>query len=1345
MILKSSQTTISLLNPNGWELASIPQKQSRLFPEASLNSIETGFNRALLAWYTVDPLFTSDSDSRTPDNIKDDKNLQSGQFVRSIPVDEVFPNIQLEPSQPRNLQVLDLAFYPDERGPYNYVVRDEAAVADGMTSEGKLENPQSRWGVMRELNSTNFEEQNIEFVQFWMLNPFYNPEGNVDAPSEGGDFYINLGSISEDILKDGQLAIENGVPADGDLSKLDSTYWGYVPNVRPVVTTFDNDPDARARQDVGYDLLDDGQEANWQHPGQAASYLQRIINEFGQTSGAYLQASGDPSNDNFRYFRSTALDQANADILERYKGYNNPDGNSNTTQVNGITAQSTNQPDVEDINRDQTQSKTETYYQYRISIRPEDLGPENIGSNYITDVYRTQSATQPNGEVLPAEWIQFKVPVFSPDKKVRPISDFRSIRFMRMFMQGFSQPLVMRFARLELVRGEWRRFTGDLDGFGDELNNDQGDNTLFEVNAVNIEQNGTRDPIPYVLPPGIDRQVLFGTTAATQQNEQSLSLRVCNLKDGSARAVFRNLDFDMRLYKRLKMFVHMEDGDLPDDIADGDLNVFLRMGSDYNQNYYEYELPLKKTPFNSDLPSEIWPEENELDFALDMLKEVKLERQSAAGGSQSITDRFSVQRGPATVSVVGAPNLGNVRTIMIGVRNPKKKFAGDGDDGQPKCAEVWVNELRLTEFDQRGGWAANARVAAQLADFANVSVSGRMSTVGFGSIDQRVNERQKEEIMAYDFQSSLELGKFFPKDIGLRIPMYFSNAEEWKNPQFDPLNPDIEFDDALANLEEQEDRDELKDISQDYTRRRSLNFTNVRKERTGEKARKAPMPYDIENFSASYSFNEIYRKNISIQEDSRRDYSGSLNYNFRTTPKPVEPFKNAQWARNEFLGLIRDINFNPYPRGFSAIASMDRTVNTVQMRNTAQFLYPTLDFPDLPVTQNNSFNFNRKYSLLWDLTKSLKLDFNANMRTRIDELIDTNEVGVAPDFTDQEKRDEIWDNLADFGRPINYHQTLNLNWQVPIDKLPYMDFTNVQARYTGDYDWQSNSQVALNRDPGDSLNFGNTIQNNRQIQFNGTLNFIALYNKVPYLKKANSGGNNARNDRRNRTMRRPGRNEEDADDEEDEEEEETTFDKILAGTARVLMMIRNANANYTRSEGTILPGFAPNPVFLGMDTHTGNAPGFLFTLGDQSGIRSTAADKGWLVRSEYLNNQYTETFSENITYRVTAEPAQNFRIVFTGSKNRSSNLTEFYRFDGDVEDWVSQNTFETFNYTVSHFMMPTAFEKLEGPGYASATYQQFLDYRLDVSESLARDFEQNRDQQLMEIFPDYSPDLCRQS
>lgn len=1346
---ESSQTTIDIRNPLAWRLASTPAGQPDLFPEADATNVAYGFNRAKLAWYTIDPLFHND-DSRTPDNISNNKQLQSYNATRKVLVEEVFPNLQLDPSQPRNIPTLDLAFYPNERGPYNYDV-EPTAVSAGMTDGGRLRDPQSRWGgIMRDITSTNFEQQNIEFIQFWVLSPF-TPNGDDPTPTRGGDIYINLGSVSEDILRDGQQAIENSVPVNGDLSKLDSTIWGYASDVRPPVIAFDNDPAARTQQDIGYDLLTDAQEAAWSYDTTYGNYLQRIANNLGAASQAYKLAENDPAADNFQYYRGSDLDQASADVLERYKNFNNPQGNSDPTTVDGVTAFATNVPDIEDINRDQTLSKTETYFQYRISMRPQDLN--EVGQNYITDIRDvpvSDQAEQPDGLKRNARWIQFKIPVFNPDKKVGPIGDFRSIRFIRMFMKDFPEPVVVRFARMEFVRGEWRRYRFSLDGTRDRLSQDDQENTTFEVNAVNIEQNGSREPVPYNLPPGIDRQVLFGTTTANQQNEQALSLRILNLEDGDARAVFRNIDFDMRLYKRLRMFTHVESAGPTDDLQDGDLTVFIRLGADYDQNYYEYQIPMEVTPWGTSAEERevIWPAANELNFALDILRDVKLERNRAYRQSgQVISDPYTVNRSGGEVTVVGQPNLGNVRTILIGVRNPKRRLLTDADDGMAKNAEVWINELRLTDFDQQGGWAANARVAAKLADFANVSVSGRTSSVGFGSLDQSVSEFQQEEVYAYDLQSSFELGKFFNKDIGLRIPMFYGTSEQWINPRFNPLDPDVEFDRAVDNLETEGQRDSLRQASQDYTRRRSLNFTNVRKERTGKRAQETPQVYDIENFSATYSFNEVFRRNINTVFDRTVQHTGNLNYTYRVSPKPVEPFKKVKWLQSDYLALIRDFNFYYYPRQISAIATIDRNYTVMQMRNTDAILadIPANLLGEIEPTYNKNFTFNRQYTLLFDLSKSLRFDYNARMNTRIDELL-------GPPGTDS-NRTEVQQNLLEFGRPTNYHQTINLTWQTPINKIPLLDFTNLTASYTGDYDWQapslrtnpSQQKKPVTNADGDTinLNFGNTIQNNRQFRLNGDLNLLALYNKIPYFKKALADGGGENRRRRPSMLRRPGernRPGEKEEEEEDEEDEPTIFDKILLKTTKVALMLKSVTGNYSRSQGQMLPGFQPVPQLMGVDNRANMAPGLWFTAGGQNDIRPLAVQNNWLVENANLNNQYTQTSAENLNLRATIEPVNSFRIIVSAQRNNTSNLQEFFRFNESSNEFESQNSFTTQTFSMSYMMLGTSFDALNAPVYDSETYTRFLENRLVVSRRLAEQAQRTGTVDEFSV-PDYSADL----
>ena len=1316
---ESSQTQIDIRNPNAWVLASTPTGPGGLFQEGQLNNdLAFNYNRAKTAWYTIDPTFYN-NDANTPANIRQNPALQSGQYVRQVLVSEVFPNRQLDAATPRNIAIFDLSFFPKERGPYNFDV-EPTPYSAGVEADGSLSNPSSRWGgIMRGLQTNNFEEQNIEFIQFWVMDPYLE-----DPNHQGGDLYFNLGSVSEDVLKDGRQAFENGLSPVGDLSVVDSTVWGYVPRNQPLVAGFDNDPASRPLQDVGLDGLTDVQERTWTAQNTLA-YLNRLAAAIGTGTAAYTTAEQDPAADNFRHYLDDSYTTGGADILERYKNFNSPEGNSSTDQVGGFPRSATQTPDAEDLNRDQTMSKTESYFQYKVSLRRQDL---EVGRNYVTDRLETLSPELPDGQRKPTVWYQFKIPIFTPDKRVGPINDFRSIRFIRMFMTNFEQAVTLRFASLDLVRGEWRRYPFSLDGIREDVPTDEGSNTLFEVNAVNVEENGNRSPIPYVLPPGIDRQILFGTASLQQQNEQALSLRVCGLLDGDARAVFRNLSMDMRMFNRLKMFVHAEAGD-QSTLKNGDLSVFIRVGSDYNQNYYEYEIPVRVTPWGETQPTEIWPESNSFDFALEELKEVKLERDRFLRDNPNarLTDRFTVARGLNRVSVIGAPNLSNVRTIMIGVRNPKKTAQGDGDDGLPKCAEIWVNELRLTDFDQRGGWAANARVTAKLADFGNVALSGRVSTIGFGSLDQGPTERQREQIYGYDLQTSVQLGKFFGESSRLRIPFFFSVAEDWRDPMFNPLDPDIEFRDALDNLETNAEREELKKAAQDYTLRRGFNFTNVGRQRDPQ-SKKPPQVYDVENINVGYSFNETFRRNINTEFDRRIDHRANFTYNFQTRPKTVEPFKGVKWFQSEWLALLRDFNFNYYPSKIMFRTELMRMYQENKQRNTDNFSFP------LPTTYNKAFTMQRQYDIAFDITKALKLDYNANMDVRIDELYGP----ASADSVRQSIRENFWTG----GRPTQFQQRVNLSYKVPIEKIPLLSFVQLDARYAGTFSWITNSQAAFAAG-NDSLRLGNTIQNSSTLNFNGQLNLVDFYNKIPFLEKINKPGGGLAG--RDGPVRRqaPGaaRNQKKSEEERRDSARESSFAfKLLKGSIRALMAVRNISGTYQLSEGTGLPGFLPRPEHFGMSPSNGWAPGMPFAFGLQPkddlssrDIRVIAAQNGWLTTSPYQNNPFSRTRTEALNLRASVEPLEGLRLDVTATKNEARNINAFWRFNDLEQSFTEQNRNVTANYTISFFTLPTAWDPSPAPSYSSEAFQQFLDNRLIISERLA--------QERAAIDPNYSPDL----
>ena len=721
---ESTVTGIDLKYPYFWKLASTPYDggADALFPEAGLsNNVDYGKNRSLFAWFSIDNSVFNRDNSTTPVNIRDDKDLQSNHLTREIPEQEIFPNRQPVMGQSTILSVLNLSFYPEERGPFNVDLNVNP-------TNGLLNNPKKRWGgMMRKIETSDFENANIEYIEFWMMDPFVN---DTNATHKGGDLYFNIGDISEDILKDGKKFFENGLPANGDTTLTETTVWGRIPKAQSTVMAFDNDVNARRNQDVGLDGLKNEDEFTFPTYRDFLASLRTQLTPAAITAMEEDQFSpfNDPAGDKYHYYRGSDYDAERLGILARYKRYNGTEGNSPDSNDNGETysTSATTVPDVEDINQDNTLNEYERYYQYKVSLRREDM---EVGSNYITDKVE-RVVTLKNGIESPVAWYQFKIPIREYQKRVGAIRDFKSIRFMRVFMTDFEQETFLRFATMELVRGDWRRYTKDLFPIATPPTS----NGQLDVSAVNIEENDNKEPVNYVLPPGVVRENDPSQPQMRQQNEQSMVLRVYDLAPEDARAVYKNISYDMRMYRRLQMFTHAEALiDNTTNLKDYETTVFIRLGSDFNANYYEYEIPLKLTPpghYTSVDADVVWPEENMFNFPLELFTKLKLSRNrmmGQAGSAQTMSKAYSEydpDKLKNKVTILGNPNLADVQTIMIGVRNKGREM---------KSIEVWVDELRLTDYDEEGGWAAMGNLAVGFSDFGSVNVSGRMETAGFGS------------------------------------------------------------------------------------------------------------------------------------------------------------------------------------------------------------------------------------------------------------------------------------------------------------------------------------------------------------------------------------------------------------------------------------------------------------------------------------------------------------------------------------------------------------------------------------------------------------------------------------
>jgi len=1285
---EGSISLIDLRNFASWGLASIPQFQQDRFPEAQFtNDRVLGYNRAKTAWYILDPLFFRNN-NLTPPDVNNDRHYQ-----REVTEREVFPNRELPAGTPANIATLDLSFFPNERGPYNYDA-EPTAFSDGINPQtGELENPESRWGgVQRPINTTNFEETNIEFIQFWVMDP-YNSDNRQFVGTSGNPnakLLVNIGNVSEDVLRDGQMSFENGLPLDPQNPQgldTDTTNWAQVPITQSIVNAFDNTTNSNATQDVGFDGFNDNGERVYYE-----EFLDRITAIPGVSAEVVAEATEDPSTDNYHFYRGSDYDAQSLDILERYKRFNGFEGNSVTTQDSPepYPTQATILPTTEDINQDLTLGEAESYYQYSLDLPDPQINPGSwaVGNNYITDVVE---GVAPDGRVV--NWYQFKIPV-REGQSVNNIQDLRSIRFMRLIATGFETPVVLRFARLELVRGEWRRFTESLRE-GEFIPGAPGE-TEFDILAVNVEENSQRVPLNYVTPPGISREIDAGTANLRSLNEQSLSLRVRNLADGDARAAFRSLDIDMRMYGNLEMFIHGETVDEANPLSFGDVTVFLRMGTDFDQNFYEYEVPLEPTDLDAaSTQNNIWPEDNNMVIEFDKLQAAKNERNQSGFEDQQI---YVVSDGDRRIRIKGNPVLSSIRTIMVGIRNPNSN--GDPiygniwstDDGLPESAEVWVNELRLTDFNNEGGWAAVARVNAQLADFGNVSVAGNISTPNFGSLESRVSERPQEQRMGYDANTNLELGKFLPEESGIKIPMYVGTAEEVVIPRFDPLAPDLELDEVTESLT-REERAEKRKQSQTYTKRTSLNFTNVRKERTDPN--KKPRFYDIENFNATFAYSARNFYDINTAFDNQRQYRIGLGYNFSTQPTNIKPFASSKFLRStDYLALIRDFNFNLMPKNFSFRSDINRTFSEQQFKNNSD----VYDF-EQPVLFTKTFTWNRVYDLQYDFSKSLRFTYSANNLSFITE-------PTGGDRTSNAYRDSIWNSLMEFGENVNFNQTFSGNWRVPIDKIPILDWVTTDLRYSGSYNWQ--------RAPFSQDSLGNSIQNARTISINGQLNFLTLYNKVPFFQEVNrkfqrqsrSGG---------RSLTRGGRSRGDKEEEETEEKKEDDKDKITAldYLAKLVMSLKNISVVYSQNEGTFLPGYNQRSNLVGMNPDW-SAPGLDFVFGHQiEDFNRQAALNGWLVENEFINQQYLETYTEDFNFRVNFEPLPNLRIELNAIRSRSLNDGSFFRFNNDLQQYLEDSRFESGSFSISLLSWNTIWT--EGLN----NFEDFLGNRSAVSNRLA--------------------------
>ncbi len=1276
---ESSQMFIDLRSHYAWHLSSVPAR----FPESQmLDNLESGKNRAKLAWYIIDPIFyTNPPNGITQDDLSMEEN-------RQVAIRELFDQ-DVPSGYPSTLTPLNLVFYPKERGPYNFDTNLDA--------NGDLLAPEQRWGgVMRYLQTNDFEQANVEYVEMWVLDPYFNNPN----PSNGGKLYIDLGYMSEDILFDGRKQYENGLPPDGTDNNIVLTNLARVPTRQSIVYAFSNEASERPHQDVGFDGMDDTREQSF-----FANYLNSI------PAAARTRFESDPSADDYVNY----ID-ASGTIAERYKNFNGTEGNTPIDVANNNTNQNSVQgnntfPDTEDIDRDQSMNTIESYFEYEIDVKPNIT----VNDRFVSDIKET-TVTLPNGNSQTSRWIQYKIPIHEFTGTQGAISDFRSIKFMRMYLTGFNEDkLVLRLASLNLVRGDWKKYQLSMEQ-GDPNPNDDG--TFVETSVVSIESNASRQPIPYTLPPGIEREEIYQQNSQIRQNEQSLSLKVCDLEVKDGRGVYKYNSVDMRQYKRLEMFIHAEQiaGHTP--LQDDDAYGFVRFGSDVSENFYEVQIPLKVTPDNARDPEQIWPLENRIDLKLDLLNKIKLEmiRNHTIGTTTAPIFYQESDLDPSAagkpnelrIGIKGNPNFGDIKVIMVGVRNAISHKI---------CGEYWFNELRLSEMKNKGGWASNATIDANLADFATLSLTGSISTEGFGGLEQGPLERSLEDKKQYNFSTSVNMGKLLPKRWNVNIPVSYTISEEFIRPKYDPIWQDITLQSRLDVADAQE-KDSILDVAQSYTRHRGITLAGVKKnystpKKTKGKPNAKPKKhhfYDIENFTFNFSYDEMYHSDYEIKSNKDENVRLGMNYNYSFKELAIAPFKNSKKLKSKHLRLIKDFNFNIMPSSITVTSNIDRRFNSMNFREIEDYGL------DLPLLQNRDYNFDWGYSVNYNPTKSIKTSFSITHNRAVKNY-------MFPDGTADESN-TIWTKYFDVGEPLTHNQNVNISYTLPLNKLPILSFLNVTYVYNGTYQWQKRSEAMANID---GFDLGNTIQNTNSHQINTNVDMRKLYKTlgITSLQKKLLGKSRSKKKRKKKKKLRSGNEKEKLSKNEAKTKNSAKKKKkemkdysqpsalsMFAGNILgVLTGFKTFKVNYRQNNGLMLPGYLQSVGFFGT-----LQPSTAFAFGwDDDDIRYEAARRGILTQYPDFNQPFLDTYSDEISFQGTIKPFKALTITFKGQKSYMENLSE--QFNAVGNEYHTQLPTTLGNFSTSYLMINTAFEDITVGN--SPAFNRMLNNRLTIARRLA--------------------------
>ncbi|MBQ5617056.1 MAG: cell surface protein SprA, partial [Bacteroidaceae bacterium] len=866
-------------------------------------------------------------------------------------------------------------------------------------------------------------------------------------------------------------------------------------------------------------------------------------------------------------------------------------------------------------------------------------------------------------------------------------------------------------------------------------------------------------PVNYVLPPGITRVLDPSQPQLRQDNEQALALNVNNLGSKESRAVYKKSNLDVRQYERMQLFIHAEAPEIDaTQVGNNDLSLFVRLGSDYKSNYYEYEVPLTLTPHgsydgNSTVgATAVWPQENMIDIPLDKLTNVKTRRNtlrnSHAEGvtNTTIYSEYDDETPKNRISVVGSPSLGQIKVMMIGVRN---------NSASSKSAIVWVNEMRLLGFNNKSGWAAQGNLNLKLSDLATFAAQGQIETAGFGGLEEKLSARSTDNYYKYSLTGTMNAGRLLPESFKVSIPAYYSFTEEVTSPLYSPFDTDLLFDDVLDTYEGAS-RDSLKNIAEVHSISRNFSISNAKVNISS----KTPMPYDPANISISFSHASTDNSGSTISWENRRNWKASLAYNYSSPIKTIKPFDKIK-SKSKWAKIIKDWGVNPLPQSLALSTDMTRSYHEMQRRD----INAVAGSNEIPLTFSQQFYWNRAMSIKWDPTTNLKMSISTGTNAEVSEpFLPVNKAMYPNEYVMW--KDSVKRSLNEFGTPLGYQQSFNASYTLPFNKMPIFEWLTADASYTGTYNWQRGNTIS-------GINFGNNIANKRNITFKSTFNLEKLYNLIPYLEETNKrfASNKSkkqtrkakpkkikpfvkeitlRNDTtmtiahnlKSKKLEITARTKQGekyrlkykiVDDNniliknkdsisvkvtilpQSGDGERSNFAKAMQYPVRALMLVRNISMSYTNAYAMTLPGFMPNTGdIFGQNKVDGiYAPGLDFAFGftDDSFLEKAHRNK-WLLNSDSIASQAASTIAEDLQLKMTLEPMRDFKIDLNASwtRNKSKNIQFMY-------DGMPFN--ESGGLTMTTITIGNSFGGGNaGNGYKSAVYDNFVNnleaYRLQT-------------------------------